>query len=149
MSGFVRAICQIGIFMICAQAIVHFRPKASYEKYLKMLVSSMILIQLFLAVAGVFSAEGMAEMTERVVYFTESMNASMRQASENAFFSEEDMQFQLTGVKPGQGTEEEERAEITVQIAPIPPVEVEVRTGAEMATDEVNQVGAESVSGAE
>lgn len=56
--GFVKAICQVGTFMICAQAIVHFRPKASYEKYLKMLVSAMILIQLLIAISGIFTSEG-------------------------------------------------------------------------------------------
>lgn len=57
-SSFVKAICQVGTFMICAQAIVHFRPKASYEKYLKMLVSAMILIQLLVSFGGIFTVDG-------------------------------------------------------------------------------------------
>ena len=44
-SEFFKAICQMGIFMICAQSIVHFRPNASYEKYLKLLVGVLLLIQ--------------------------------------------------------------------------------------------------------
>ena len=47
-----QAICRVGIFMICAQAIVHFRPKEAYEKYLKLLVSAMVLVQLFLPLGG-------------------------------------------------------------------------------------------------
>ena len=35
-----QAICRVGMFMICAQAIVHFRPNEAYEKYLKLLVRS-------------------------------------------------------------------------------------------------------------
>lgn len=45
-NALVKGICQIGIFMICAQTFVHFCPKGAYEKYLKMLVSIMVLIQI-------------------------------------------------------------------------------------------------------
>lgn len=34
---------QIGIFLICAQTIIHFRPKAVYEKYFRWLLGMMIL----------------------------------------------------------------------------------------------------------
>lgn len=122
-SGIVKTICQIGIFLICAQAIVHFRPKASYEKYLKMLVSVMILMQLFLAASGIFSAEGKAKLMESMRRFTESLNESMQQAADNAFFAGEDISFQITGEYP-QASEEnsvqvEDIAEIAVQIEPI------------------------------
>ncbi len=50
-----RAICRTGVFMICAQAIVHFRPKEAYEKYLKLIVSVMILLQLFQPFGGLFT----------------------------------------------------------------------------------------------
>ncbi len=45
-NALIKGICQIGIFMICAQTFVHFCPKGAYEKYLKMLVSIMVLIQI-------------------------------------------------------------------------------------------------------
>ena len=45
-----QAICKIGIFMICARAIIQFRPREVYEKYLRFLAGIMILIQLFLPV---------------------------------------------------------------------------------------------------
>lgn len=125
--GFLSAICQIGIFMLCAQAIVHFRPKAAYEKYLKMLVSSMILLQLFLAVGGIFSTEGKIKMEERLEGFTKSLNEGMKQAADNAFLSEEALQFQILGEDPEgvQQEETEEQREIMVQIAPISPIRVE------------------------
>ncbi len=44
--------------MICAQTIVHFRPKAVYEKYLKLLLGIMILIQLVTPMQGYFSSAG-------------------------------------------------------------------------------------------
>lgn len=125
--GFLSAICQIGIFMLCAQAIVHFRPKASYEKYLKMLVSSMILLQLFLTVGGSFSTEGKIKMEERLESFTKSLNEGMKQAADNTFLSEEALQFQILGKDPEGVKQEETEAhrEITVQIAPISPIRVE------------------------
>lgn len=44
LEEFLEVIRNAGIFIICAQAIMHFRPKASYEKYLKVLVSIIVLI---------------------------------------------------------------------------------------------------------
>ncbi|MDE6926541.1 MAG: hypothetical protein K2P59_15025, partial [Acetatifactor sp.] len=51
MNSLFQTICRIGIFMICAQTVIHFRPQESYEKYLKLLVSAMVLIQMFLPVS--------------------------------------------------------------------------------------------------
>ena len=48
----------MGIFMICAQAVVHFRPKESYEKYLKLLVSVIVLIQVFLPIGSFLLGDG-------------------------------------------------------------------------------------------
>lgn len=45
-EGFLGVIRNVGIFIVCAQAIIHFRPKASYEKYLKVLVSIIVLVML-------------------------------------------------------------------------------------------------------
>lgn len=92
-SGFVRMICQIGIFVICAQAIVHFRPKAAYEKYLKLLVSAMMVLQIFLFVGGILSTDGKQELAERTRWFADSLAESMEKAAENAFFSEDDLEF--------------------------------------------------------
>lgn len=52
-----RTIRQIAVFMICAQAILHFKPSAKYEKYLKLLISVMVLVQLLLPFLKVFSWE--------------------------------------------------------------------------------------------
>lgn len=66
-----QAICKVGIFMICAQAIIHFRPREAYEKYLKLLVSVMILIQLFLPFGGFLLGESMEETAGRLTLFRE------------------------------------------------------------------------------
>lgn len=45
MSGLVENIQKIGIFMIVAQAVLHFAPGAKYEKYIKLIVGILILLQ--------------------------------------------------------------------------------------------------------
>ena len=54
MNEFFAVIRRVGIFIICAQMITHFRPKASYEKYLRLLVSTMVMVQLLLPILGIF-----------------------------------------------------------------------------------------------
>ncbi len=58
LEGFLDTIKNVGIFIVCAQAIVHFRPKASYEKYIKVLVSIIVLVML---IAPCFQLLGDAE----------------------------------------------------------------------------------------
>ncbi len=41
----IECIGKIGVFLICTQVLVHFRPRESYEKYLRLLASTMILLQ--------------------------------------------------------------------------------------------------------
>lgn len=48
LDDFLEIIRNVGIFIIFAQAVVHFRPKASYEKYLKVLVSIIVLVMLMI-----------------------------------------------------------------------------------------------------
>ena len=82
-SYLMTTICRTGIFVICAQVLVHFRPNASYEKYMKMLVSAMILMQLFLPVSSFFTKDGEQSMENRVEWFEKQLEISMEQAVEN------------------------------------------------------------------
>ena len=45
MNSFVESICKIGIFMIAAQAVIHFAPAAKYEKYMRLVVGIIVLLQ--------------------------------------------------------------------------------------------------------
>lgn len=49
---FFLLIRQIGIFMICAQMLLHFKASESYGKYIRLLMSMMVLMQLALPIAG-------------------------------------------------------------------------------------------------
>lgn len=86
---FFRAICQAGIFMICAQAIVHFRPKEAYEKYLKLLVSLMVLIQLFLPVGSFLLGGGGQETEALLKEFRRELEQGIKDVEESAAEADE------------------------------------------------------------
>lgn len=82
MHKLMEAIVRMGIFMICAQVLIHFRPNGSYEKYMKLLVSVMILAQLFFPVMNLFLEEG-RQMEDLVVQFQEQAEESRKEALSN------------------------------------------------------------------
>lgn len=57
MNVLLRELGRLTIFMVCAQLIVCFRPKESYEKYLKLLMTGLILLQFFRPVQRLLSME--------------------------------------------------------------------------------------------
>ena len=83
-NSFFGAICRTGIFMICAQAIIHFRPQEAYEKYLKLLVSIMVLIQLFLPLGSFLLGGDDQKAADALEQFKQEMERSMREAEENS-----------------------------------------------------------------
>lgn len=71
--------------MICAQAIVHFRPEESYAKYLKLLVSAMVLIQLFLPLGRfLFHGDG-EELAIQSEAFLNRLEAEISAAEKEAY----------------------------------------------------------------
>lgn len=85
-------IVQIATFMICAQAISHFRPKESYAKYLRMLLSVMILVQIFQPFCSLFFGVSSRELAMAVEEFQERMNESMATAKEQSALAEEKLE---------------------------------------------------------
>ena len=83
MELFMKSIIQMGIFMICAQVLIHFRPNGSYEKYMKILVSIMILIQVMYPVVSLITG-GKRNLIENAARFEEQMLAGMEEAKEAA-----------------------------------------------------------------
>lgn len=55
MDALVDLIKRIGIFMIAAQAVIHFAPEQKYGKYMKLIVSIMILLQFLTPIYRVFT----------------------------------------------------------------------------------------------
>lgn len=143
-SYLMNSICKTGIFIICAQVLVHLRPKASYEKYLKMLMSAMILMQLFLPVSTFFTGEGEKSLAARVAWFEEELRQSMEQIEERHAQGEsileqmtlEELQSRIeiktreqdmagTGQDAGDKTQDI----VAVQIEPVEKIGIQVQSG--------------------
>lgn len=72
---------KIGIFMICAQAILYFRPREAYGKYLRLLFSVMILIQILHPFLVLLWGESTVELEKEIIQFQNRMEQSMEQAA--------------------------------------------------------------------
>lgn len=84
MEEFKTAIGQIATFMICAQAIAHFRPKEVYGKYLRILLSVMILVQIFQPFCKLFWGISGQELYAGVEAFQRELDVGMRAAAEQS-----------------------------------------------------------------
>ena len=138
-EGLLNSIRQMGVFMICAQALLYFKPKGSYEKYMKLLVSAMILVQLLSPVAALLAGKGGASLEERMAYYTNSFEQGMGEGALEEYRMEQIRQHLLTSqisaqmeglstetdsTRAGQtetapGQESGEEAEIRIQIDPV------------------------------
>lgn len=138
-EGLLNSIRQMGVFMICAQALLYFKPKGSYEKYMKLLVSAMILVQLLSPVAALLAGKGGASLEERIAYYTNSFEQGMGEWALEEYRMEQIRQHLLTSqisaqmeglstetdsTRAGQtetapGQEFGEEAEIRIQIDPV------------------------------
>lgn len=92
-----EGLCHTAVFIICAQVLVHFRPNGSYEKYMKMLVSAMILIQLIGPVSVIFTGAGEKSLKARVERFEGELEKNMEQAA--AEYEERARQLEQTAMK--------------------------------------------------
>lgn len=67
MAGdFLEAIGKLTVFVICAQILVYFRPKQVYEKYMRLLMNLLILLQLMLPIGNIL--RGGSELDLRARY---------------------------------------------------------------------------------
>ena len=61
------------IFMILAQAFIHFRPSAVYEKYFKFLIGIMTTVILVIPVMELFHSGTLIEYQEKLHYYMEEL----------------------------------------------------------------------------
>ena len=107
------------IFMTCAQLLVYFRPKESYEKYLKLLMSALILLQFLTPIQRFFTGKGL----ELELYWREFQEQFMFSSEDGENFSmpSEDMLIPTT-----------EEEEITVELSAVEEIQIlDVETGGE------------------
>lgn len=75
---FLESVKKIGVFMIFAQVLIHFKPAIKYEKYLKLLISVMVLVQFLNPFIELFSVESANKFYEKVNQLNDTMMNQMR-----------------------------------------------------------------------
>ena len=73
MEGVLLKIGQIAVFMISARTLMHFRAKESYEKYLKLLVSLMLLVLLVEPIMEWLGKGNEGEFQQRIERYSEEL----------------------------------------------------------------------------
>lgn len=118
-----ETIRRLGIFMICAQMIVHLKPNESYEKYLKLLMSIMVMVQIIFPIMQLLGSEwDGARFSDRVRDYGKAMQGEKSSADlsdaadeivEKYTMREIDsrlvQQAQENGAENGSGNEEDGR----------------------------------------
>ena len=75
---------EIAVFMICAQAVIHFRPKEAYGKYLRLLLSVIVLVQILSPVYELFWGQEGTRLTDNIRTFQQEMEKNMEEAAERS-----------------------------------------------------------------
>ena len=134
MQWLYHVIGQVGIFLICAQTLVHFRPRESYEKYLKLLLSVMLLIQLLQPLLTVLGGDEIAGTDVQAAEFAEEIRTVLEQAAVQAEQTEDEIQAAAdTAAEVTEVTEETEPPDtsdpvkIRVEIPEIEEAEIKIR----------------------
>lgn len=73
---------QIGIFMICAQMLLHFKASESYGKYIRLLMSMMVLIQLAAPLAGLLRQKSGEEWSLSLTRYEELVSERMTEINQ-------------------------------------------------------------------
>lgn len=115
MEGLLSKIGQIAIFMICAKTLLHFRAKESYEKYLKLLVSLMLLVLLVEPLMEVLGKGKEGEFLQRIRLY----NYQLQDILENEQLNNEEISEILSHMTMG----------VSEQVEAVENVEVEVEYG--------------------
>ncbi len=115
MEGLLSKIGQIAIFMICAKTLLHFRAKESYEKYLKLLVSLMLLVLLVEPLMEVLGKGKEGEFLQRIRLY----NYQLQDILENEQLNNEEISEILSHMTMG----------VSEQVEAVENVEVEIEYG--------------------
>ena len=86
-----QTVKQIGIFIICAQVIMHFKPSAKYEKYLKLLISVMVLVQVIMPLINIISGKDEAYLWTKIEQIQAEIDLNMEQLEIENTINEENV----------------------------------------------------------
>ncbi len=115
MEGLLSKVAQIAIFMICARTLLHFRAKESYEKYLKLLVSLMLLVLLVEPLMETFGKGSEGEFLQRIQLY----NFQLQDILKNEELNNEEISEILSHMTLG----------VSEQVQKVENVEVEIEYG--------------------
>lgn len=65
-NEWLQSIKTMSIFLVCAQTLIHFKPKGAYEKYIRLLVSVMLLVQLLEPIGSLLGILRKGELQNRM-----------------------------------------------------------------------------------
>ena len=123
-----HVIGQVGIFLICAQTLIHFRPRESYEKYLKLLLSVMLLIQLLQPLLTVLGGDEIAGTDVQAAEFAEEIRTVLEQAAVQAEQTEDEIQAVTdTAAEETEPPDASDPVKIRVEIPEIEETEIKIR----------------------
>lgn len=88
-ESFIQIIKRVGIFMVCAQMLLHFKPSESYGKYIRLLMSVMVLAQLIAPVMEIFGRRSETAFEEQILFYDEVLHQSMAEADRTGAQSQE------------------------------------------------------------
>lgn len=105
MEDLIKRICEIGIFLVCAQTVICFRPKVAYEKYLKFLVGLMVLLLIQTSVFRIFQKETRDTVEQKIESFYRELEEGRKEAlrlrqqyEKNETYGEEEEQKETISV---------------------------------------------------
>lgn len=140
---------QIGIFIICAQSFTHFSAGKSYEKYVKLLIGIMVLMQFVTPIKALFAPENYEELQEEVERFQKELESAAgeivweyEESDETALALEKEIKEKLEAVAAEYGTDVK-----AVKVYDNPPM-VEITVGQEKKEERI-EVGRIEIGGQE
>ena len=102
--NFFQTVKQMGTFIICAHVIMHFKPSAKYEKYLKLLINVMVLVQVIVPLINIISGKDEAYLWTKIEQIQAEIDLNMEQLEiENTINEENVINQTLKEIKFFQG----------------------------------------------
>lgn len=119
MGDFIQIIKRVGIFMVCAQMLLHLKPSESYGKYIRLLMSVMVLAQLIAPVMELLGRRSNISFEERILFYDEILHESMADADRTGSQAEallEKMTLEEVKFRINESVEKEESENTTGEV---------------------------------
>lgn len=81
---FLDSLKNIGVFILCAQCLMHFTAGKAYEKYVKLLIGIMVLAQFTVQARAVFLGADNAGLWEEIERFQRELESAAQEAGRDA-----------------------------------------------------------------